>query len=288
MIKYIHHNQLDVEKYDTCISNAVNSRIYAYSWYLDCVCDDWNVLVKDDYEAVMPLPTRKKFGISYVYLPPWVQQLGVFSLERLNESVVESFLSAIPKKFKLVELKLNSDNHISSKKILERVNYILSLDTNFKSIVANYNSNRKRILKADFSKFRIEKETDPTIFLDFYSKNKLAIQLPKDSLDCLKKLVNSKEDAVRIWSVYFKDEMISSLLWLKDFYRIIYLLPVNSEEGKKGNASTYLINSLIEEYQKTGLILDFEGSMIKGVAGFYKSFGAKAETYYHFKKCRIF
>jgi hypothetical protein len=288
MIKYIHRNQLDVEKYDACISYAVNSRIYAYSWYLDIVCDDWNVLVKDDYEAVMPLPIRKKLGISYVYLPPWVQQLGVFSLERLNESVVESFLKAIPKKFKLVELKLNSDNQISSKKISERVNYILSLDTDFKSIVTDYNSNRKRILKADFSKFRIEKKTDPTIFLDFYSKNKLAIELPKDTFDCLKKLVNSKEDAVRIWSVYFNDKLISSLLWLKDLYRITYLLPVNNEQGKKDNASTYLINSLIKEYQNTGLILDFEGSMIKGVASFYKSFGTKAETYYHFKKYRIF
>ena len=35
--------QIDFNKYDACIAAAINSRIYAYSWYLDAVCDDWDV-----------------------------------------------------------------------------------------------------------------------------------------------------------------------------------------------------------------------------------------------------
>ena len=79
MIKYLTRSHVNIEKYNNCISNAVNSRIYAYSWYLDIVADEnWDVLVLDDYVAVMPLPKRRKYFINYVYTPFWVLQLGIF------------------------------------------------------------------------------------------------------------------------------------------------------------------------------------------------------------------
>jgi len=58
-IKYIKRADLLIEKYDTCIDLAINSRIYAYSWYLDVVADHWDALVYGDYEAVMPIPKLK-------------------------------------------------------------------------------------------------------------------------------------------------------------------------------------------------------------------------------------
>ena len=85
-IKYIHREHLDEEKYNQCIATSLQSKIYAFSWYLDIVCDNWDVLVLDDYEAVMPIPWRKKYGIKYVYPPFWVLQLGVFSNEVIDEN----------------------------------------------------------------------------------------------------------------------------------------------------------------------------------------------------------
>ena len=79
MIYYLKRNQLDDNKYNSCIKQSKNSRIYAFSWYLDCVADNWDALVLNDYEAVMPLPWRQKYVIKYIYPPAWTQQLGVFS-----------------------------------------------------------------------------------------------------------------------------------------------------------------------------------------------------------------
>ncbi|MDP3354122.1 MAG: hypothetical protein Q8S44_10335, partial [Flavobacteriaceae bacterium] len=67
MIYYVKRQNLDIEKYDTCIDRALNSRIYAYSWYLDIVADHWDALILNDYEAVMPLPWRSKYFIKYIY-----------------------------------------------------------------------------------------------------------------------------------------------------------------------------------------------------------------------------
>ena len=107
-IKYIHREHLDEEKYNQCIDTSLQSKIYAFSWYLDIVCDNWDVLVLDDYEAVMPIPWRKKYGIKYVYPPFWVLQLGVFSNEVIDEN---EFLTPLFNKFKFVELRMNTHNN---------------------------------------------------------------------------------------------------------------------------------------------------------------------------------
>ena len=134
MIRYLTRDELDIVKYDTCISNAENFRIYANSWFLDIVCDSWDALVEDDYQSVMPLPKRTKYGIHYIYLPPWTQQLGVFSLQSINEFALLHFIKKIPKKFKLVDVYLNSNNLISSQRIKIRDNFILSLDKTYESL----------------------------------------------------------------------------------------------------------------------------------------------------------
>ena len=85
-IKYIHREHLDEEKYNQCIDTSIHSKIYAFSWYLDIVCEQWGVLVLHDYDAVMPVPWRKKYGIKYVYPPFWVLQLGVYTKETIDEN----------------------------------------------------------------------------------------------------------------------------------------------------------------------------------------------------------
>ncbi len=45
LIKYIQREHLDEEKYNDCIENSIQSNSYAFSWYLDIVCDNWDVLV---------------------------------------------------------------------------------------------------------------------------------------------------------------------------------------------------------------------------------------------------
>ena len=64
-IKYLCHSKIDFERWDRCVADASNSLIYAESWYLDIVCRRWGGLVGGDYEAVMPLPISRRYGIPY-------------------------------------------------------------------------------------------------------------------------------------------------------------------------------------------------------------------------------
>ena len=102
-IRYFKHKEIDKEKWDTCIDNASNSLIYAFSWYLDIVSPNWEALIAGDYHLVMPLPAKRKYGINYLFQPKYTQQLGVFGVEPSIEPVSD-FISKIPKKFIFVDL----------------------------------------------------------------------------------------------------------------------------------------------------------------------------------------
>lgn len=284
MIKYLLHNEIDFFKYDKCIEESSNSRIYAFSWYLNCVADNWDALILNDYESVMPLPKRKKYGIHYIYQAPWVQQLGIFSENKIDKFTIVEFLAKIPKKFILVDYFFNSDNIVDGKYIKERNNYILSLNQSFETIKSNFNKNRKRISNKNFDDFKLNKDGDIGDFLMFYKTQNFNFKIHKDSFEKLQNLLNKNHNSVHIWNVYKNGELLAGLLWLKYDFRIIYLLPVATAQAKKDNIPTFIVNELIKEFQNTNYILDFEGSMIEGVAQFYKSFGAEKEIYYWYKK----
>ncbi len=288
MIKYIFNREIDRKKYDAAVENALNTRVYACSWYLDAVADDWDVLVQEDYKAVMPLPKRKKYTLNYIYLVPWVQQLGIFSGEKVSEDLIHSFIVKIPGKYVLTDYYFNSENQFKSKYLTERINYILALNSGFEQIKERFNSNRKRILRKDFNDFIIDKQGNRDEFLALYGQIEKNFALPGDALKKLRNLLNSRQDFVHVWNVYQENELLAGLLFLKDQKRITYLLPVASEEAKKRNLPSFIVGKLIKTYQNTGYILDFEGSMAEGVAGFYKSFGAEKELYFHYKKKALF
>ncbi len=284
MIKYLSQNDLNTKKYDDCIANSSNSRIYAFSWYLKCVTDNWDVLVYNHYEAVMPLPIRKKYGINYIYLPPWVQQLGIFSEGEIKDILINKFIEKTPKKIVLVDYYFNSHNIFSNSYVNCRINFVLPLNKSFEAIKKGYNENRKRITNKGILNYTIDKKGDKNDFLTLYTNQIKNYNTQKDSISKLHNLMNINSGCVHIWNVFKNDKMVAGLVWLKDKRRVTYLVPVATIDAKKDNIPTYIVNELIKEHECTDYILDFEGSMVQGIAQFYKSFGAKIEEYYWYKK----
>ena len=289
MIQHLTRNQLDEEKYNNCISKAVNMRIYAYSWYLDIVCDNWDAIILDDYQAVMPLPKRKKYGIHYIYQAPWTQQLGVFSDVVVESSLVDQFIKSIPRKFKLIDVFLNSENTIDSSQIQLRDNYILSLNRPYETIRKQFSKGRKSSVKqAEKFDLTIVDNYDHDVIIELFKKNK-GLELHKKGLeyDILSKLIKyslafnfAKSYAV----INDRNELIGGAFFLIDANRITYLFSSINDKGRAKHAMSFLINHIIQTHAKSNYIFDFEGSVVKELASFFKSFGAEKETYFHFKK----
>ena len=149
MIHYLNHHEIDKKRWDDCIQHAVNSRIYAYSWYLDLVCPGWEALITDDYSAIFPLTGGRKWGIHYLYQPFFAQQLGLFSQELLTRSKLSEFLEAIPGKYRFAEIHLNAMNKMEEQTASQplRVNHELDMIASYQSLSGNYAKNTRRNLK---------------------------------------------------------------------------------------------------------------------------------------------
>jgi len=289
-IQYITRKDLDVSKYDTCISNAINSRIYAYSWYLDVVSDAWDVLVLGDYNAVMPLPKRRFFFIKYIYTPSWVQQLGVFSRDIVDDNLVALFLKSIPKKFKKVSVYLNNLFSIENNFITQRDNYVLNLNLDYKDLFKGYSKNRKQSLKkinTDYLEI-IESERHQNIISFYYQyifKKSGLKDIDMQNLNSLLNRCYKLNKAVTVEAVSSDDgKSLGGAVFLIDNNRIYYLFSALSTEGKKEQVMTLIIDYMIKKYVNSEYQLDFEGSMIPGIASFFKSFGAKNIPYLFFEK----
>ena len=64
-IRYLSQAQIDKKKWDECIDRADNGLIYPYSFYLDALSKNWDALVLNDYEAIMPLTWNKKYSVQW-------------------------------------------------------------------------------------------------------------------------------------------------------------------------------------------------------------------------------
>jgi len=288
MIRYITRKNLDEIKYNQCISSSLNSRIYGTSNYLDIVTKNWDALVLNDYEGVMPLPWRSKYLIKYIYPPCWTQQLGIFSQYELDAKQIEYFLESIPNKFIKTSIKFNSKCY--KKEFLQKSNYTLALKNEYQEIKANYRKDRRyranQFLKTGL---KIVEEIDANNLIDlFKSEYYEKVNLKELDFDSLRLISKSKFLKPLILKVYnFKNDIISGAIFVRDANRIYYIFSASNKEGRSVNANTGVLDFLIRNYSKSDLTLDFEGSMIPAIKSYFKSFGSTEEKYYFFENNKL-
>lgn len=291
-IKYISHQEIDIEKWDRCIADSINGIVYAKSWYLDRICEKWDALVFGDYLYVMPLVWNKKFGVLYIYQPFFTQQLGVFSKFVVHKEMVNAFLHAIPEKYRLVEMNLNYQNIPTSRRIHTKPNitYHLSLENPFKQLKENFSTNTKRnIKKAKDHQLSVSSLYNIDEFIGFTKKNlqKKSPEIKTKHYECLKKIIG--------YAVYYQlgeligvfnheNQLVASVFFVRSNSKIIYLAASSSEEGTDKKAMFLLINHFIETHSNKNMVLDFEGSNIPGVARFYEGFGAHPVSYFSIRR----
>jgi len=295
MIKYLTNEEIDRKKWDACIQDSFNGMVYAQSWYLDIVAEGWDALIENNYESVFPLVHGKKWGISYLYQPAFTQQLGVFSKNLLSKEVVESFLLAIPEKFKFAEINLNTFNKVNHDKfqVILWKNHELDLIKPYEGISRNFSTNLKRNIKKGFkSGLNILKNTKPEeIILLFRNNRGKEIQsLNEENYKQLQRVSYKGiyKGLVQTYTVYTSEnELCAGAIFLKNKKKIIFLFSGLSETGRKKGAMPFLINSFIHDHAGQHLTLDFEGSNNPDLARFYKSFGSEECFYPHLKIDRM-
>ncbi|MGC3979176.1 MAG: hypothetical protein QM751_13690 [Paludibacteraceae bacterium] len=283
-IFHLKHDKIDLEKWDNIISASKNSMIYANSWFLNVVSPDWEALVSDNYEYVMPLPVKKKLGIKYLVQPIIAKQLGIFSSGHIDALIVSRFIKSIP--YYSYEINLNEGNCAESGTKLP--NLLLNLALSYDNLVKSFSVNTMRnIRKAGKCLLRIDWELNLNDFLHFYFEEERYYLLPdKKITTTLIKTALEHNNIQLIGAKTLDGRLIAVLGLLTSTNRLIYLLASSNKEGKNKSAMFFLVNEVIRKNANTDVVLDFEGSKIDGIARFYKGFGAKPISYFSIKRFR--
>ena len=274
--------EIDTDKWDNCVANHTSGLIYSTYHYLNAIADNWYGLIINDYKAVMAIPWRKKWGIKYIYTPPFMQQSGL-----IGSTDNEGVLKELNKFSSYITYNFNFDNQQLIKDIgfTEHTNLILPLFSTADDIQRIYSKSLQRNLQKALTNGVTVTDGNYTESIDWYKRfqgNKMEHVKDADykHLTSILSYLNEKGNLICKNALNATGDMIATIVCLKDNRRIYNLLPSSSEEGKELSAMHVLLNNIIVEYADTKLIFDFEGSDISGVQQFYKQFGSVNEPYY--------
>jgi hypothetical protein len=285
-IRYVPYRQIDKQKWDRCISASPNGSVYTYSVYLDHMSLQWDALMLDDYEAVFPLTWNRKWGIHYLYQPPLSAGGGLIAKGPVTSEMVNAFLEAIPKKFRLWEFNLNRANlyPFTGFPLYKRMNFLVPLDKSYPELQGRYRDNLKR---------NLQKATDAGLNYTGEITGDEVINLAAAHKPEGQRLANCALNQFSILYPYLEKNnmaavrgvtdgqgtLLASCIFLFSHQTAYYVLVANHPDGKALGASPLLIDGFIREHAGGKLTLDFEGSDLPGLAFFYKGFGAVEDPY---------
>lgn len=284
-IHHLKHHEIDKSRWDEVIEKSIQGRIYATSLWLDCVSPNWDALIYGDWEILMPLPVKRKFGIRYLAQPPLTQQLGFYSLSEIDIKILEVFYQKMISLFSYGNINVYHNFHPEGYAVTKRKNYILSLKRQYIQINNGYSrSVRANIRKS--KKINLSLKTSSEIDVSVQKIKAIHISRIKSEgkiYDFLKILFNqfSKTGQSFVLEAFdCNDEFLGNAVYFKDTKRIYEIAAAFNKKGRDLEAHPFLIDHVLEKHADTNYIFDFEGSNILGIEKFNQSFGALLEPYY--------
>ncbi len=279
-IRVLKRNEINLEKWDKCVFDAPNGSVYGMSWYLNRITDNWLGVIANDYEAVLPLPIKTKFGAMTIYQPFFTQKFAIFSKHDLTQNLITDFLKNIPQKTisSVLNLDISPQNNFYNFETSSKVNQELQLIYDTETTYNQINKHHKRYFrKAQKANVVINENGDlknPLLMKKFiHQRNN--INPPKDIYDKYQEIIkyNVENCGGLIYDAYVDDELCASAFFKKFKNRFILFSGAN-DLGRRSFASYLLIKNFIDNFTNTDTILDFAGSNILSVASWNEGFGA--------------
>lgn len=293
MFKLYQHQEIDLEKWDECILKAQNGNLFCMSWYLNIIHPNWKALIlegNNKYLAVIPLLESHRWGLTFHKQPPLAQLLGPVYFKELKVASGNEICKQFKKRYVLYKYPSKEKFLSVCHSLVEHYNYVLPLDKPYKKICSGYRRDRKyRIKQAKANELNIKEADSPSKLLTLFRQEvvpKIAGGVSQTSLNHINDIaqyVIDHKNGFLLEASNQKNQTLSAALFIIFRERIIYINSATNNEGRQKNANTLILDWVIEKFAYRNYTLDFEGSDVPGIADFFKSFGAMAETYYEFK-----
>jgi hypothetical protein len=266
-------------------------------------------IYKDEHQLIggFYFFNTKKYGFTFLKLPPYTPHCGLFfASDSKNNSSVNNFSKEVmsevcdfftAQKSALTVLAFPSaiidfQPFIWNKyKVVPNYTYRINLQQTMEEIRSNFDPKNRNVINKAIKE-------DVLVTENVLGKDKL-FKFFMDSLNTtdaniyeeeLKSIFMTFSDDSNSFSVVAKrnDELLGVVFCVYDKNNCYYLLGgVNKKSGVQG-VNNLLVQKSIEKAKELGCTtFDFEGSMLKGVEKFFRSFGPELVPYFTVNKASL-
>ena len=288
MIKRLKYEEVDWQKYQNCLEQSEQYIFFAEKKYLDLLLhQNWEILVDNDYEAVMPIPLAKKWGFTFVVMPLQTQQLGVFS-EKDTPELNESFLAFFQQNYKVFYYAFNAKNEFKTL-LKTRKNYKLFAE-DYENIKKKYSIHRRRNVRiTDVLQDKIEFTEAENLnhSESFFIENVIGFpnfSLKKRAFENMKNFLS--QNLLKVYELYFDGKLASQAYLIESEKEDFLVNFINDKKFSKYNLSSIILDQIFRKnIEKKDF--NFHGSNISEIAEFYRRFGATEENYAFVENSKI-
>jgi cell division protein FtsL len=275
--------EIDKNKWNSCVHFALNGNIFGYKWYLDSITKDWEALIESDYGSVFPLIWKKNWlGKKKLYQPELILDGGLYSEGFLSAYRVQQFFDNIPKEYKGLKITISQQTKIPKDLNLEiekLSNRFLPLNQPYEGLKTNFSDFfNQQLEKAAQYQLQAVSNLKPEKIVDFYKKH-TANYNKENYFAYLRIMYNVMH---RGWGfangVANKNgDLLAANFFIYSHGKILNYLPVVSKEGKEKGALELLMSLILQTHANKPVLLDFNGFEDIGL-------GSKEQIYYRVSK----
>ncbi|GAA4155874.1 hypothetical protein GCM10022217_14360 [Chryseobacterium ginsenosidimutans] len=276
MIRRLKYQEIDFERYTQCLENSEQRNWYAKKEVLDELSGNWELLVYGNYEAILPVPLKKKIRINFVLMPLFCQQLGIFS-NKDNVEINDQFLKFLRKNYKVFLYTFNQKNSFSEN-LEKKKNYSIPISDYVILHRKKYFKGRKSTTKC--AQHLIYKEIEMNSEHIYFIENNFKGLTKQSDIEKFKQYLSFlyKNNSLKLCGAYLEEKLINVAVLVSENHELSLLALINDENYKNENGPSFLIDKILNYYihKKT---FNFMGSNIRGIEVFFKSFGGELHEY---------
>ncbi|SHL14751.1 hypothetical protein [Chryseobacterium contaminans] len=279
MIRRFKYHEIDFVKYSQCLEHSEQRKYSATKDFLDITASNlWEILVYNDYEAVMPVPFVRKYGVKIVHNPMLCQQLGVFS-RKDDVNLNEQFLNYLENHYLIRAYPFNDGNELRSK-LRIRKNFLIYPEA-YEKVYARYSPKRKRKLRLD-EEVLSHSEVRTVSYEEikpFIKSNLIGLNKESDLAGFMKIYETSYHlKYLRFLAFYYHNRIINAIAIYSDCNMVALLGTFSDKEYVKLSGASVLIDQALKETIDTH-IFDFEGGDIPNIEEFFRGFRPELKPY---------
>lgn len=270
--------------------NGHESRFFYLSWFLDMVSPGWSALVDGDYEAILPLPIKKKYLFQVCLQPFLVKYLTIVANNTtIDQTAWKKAVKNIFKKLAYAAVNVKGILYLDAGKSFslyaqsaQEMDILKSYDEIRNGFLPNVNKNLK---KADRHVLSFHSNVDFSVFESLKRLN-YRHKTNENVLEILRKIFyHPQEDAVvHMHGIKNENnEFIIASLAIEFKNRLHFISSGATHEARHKKAKFMMYNEIIRKFSGKSYTIDFMGSDIDNVAYFNHGFGASNYHYYHLR-----